>query len=124
MGRVLLDIAIILVVAKLASELSDRIGIPAVIGEIAAGILIGPSVLSLVGISDTLHVLAELGVIFLLIQVGLETDIAELKSVGRVSMFVAVLGVAAPMALGFGTGVEFADQKGKETGHQEPDAAG
>jgi Kef-type K+ transport system membrane component KefB len=44
-------------------------------------------VLSLVGISDTLHVLAELGVIFLLIQVGLETDIAELKSVGRVSMF-------------------------------------
>jgi len=107
MGRVLLDIAIILVVAKLASELSDRIGIPAVIGEIAAGILIGPSVLSLVGISDTLHVLAELGVIFLLIQVGLETDIAELKSVGRVSMFVAVLGVAAPMALGFGTGVLF-----------------
>jgi Kef-type K+ transport system membrane component KefB len=62
MGRVLLDIAIILVVAKLASELSDRIGIPAVIGEIAAGILIGPSVLSLVGVSDTLHVLAELGV--------------------------------------------------------------
>ena len=67
LGRVLLDLTIILLVAKLAAEASDRIRIPAVIGEIAAGIVIGPSVLGLVSASDMLFVLAEFGVIFLLI---------------------------------------------------------
>jgi len=75
LGRVLLDLTIILLVAKLAAEASDRIRVPAVIGEIAAGIVIGPSVLGLVSGSDMLFVLAEFGVIFLLIQVGLETDV-------------------------------------------------
>ena len=101
-GRILLDLTIILLVAKLAAEISDRIHIPAVIGEITAGILIGPSVLGLVNTSDMLFFLAELGVILLLIQVGLETDIVELKSVGRASILVAIIGVALPMALGFG----------------------
>ena len=101
-GRILLDLTIILLVAKLAAEISDRINIPAVIGEITAGILIGPSVLGLVNTSDMLFFLAELGVILLLIQVGLETDIVELKSVGRASILVAIIGVALPMALGFG----------------------
>ena len=105
LGRVLLDLTIILLVAKLAAEASDRIRIPAVIGEIAAGIVIGPSVLGLVSASDMLFVLAEFGVIFLLIQVGLETDIAELRSVGRASMLVALIGVALPMALGVGVGL-------------------
>ena len=101
-GRILLDLTIILLVAKLAAEISDHIHIPAVIGEITAGILIGPSVLGLVNTSDMLFFLAELGVILLLIQVGLETDIVELKSVGRASILVAIIGVALPMALGFG----------------------
>ena len=105
LGRVLLDLTIILLVAKLAAEASDRIRIPAVIGEIAAGIVIGPSVLGLVSGSDMLFVLAEFGVIFLLIQVGMETDIAELRSVGRASMLVALIGVALPMALGVGMGL-------------------
>ena len=105
LGRVLLDLTIILLVAKLAAEASDRIRIPAVIGEIAAGIVIGPSVLGLVSGSDMLFVLAEFGVIFLLIQVGMETDIAELRSVGRASMLVALIGVALPMALGVGVGL-------------------
>ena len=104
LGRVLLDLTIILLVAKLAAEASDRIRIPAVIGEIAAGIVIGPSVLGLVSASDMLFVLAEFGVIFL-IQVGLETDVAELRSVGRASMLVAVIGVSLPMALGIGVGL-------------------
>jgi len=104
LGRVLLDLTIILLVAKIAAEISDRIHVPAVIGEIAAGIIIGPSVLGLVSGSDMLFVLAEFGVIFLLIQVGLETDVAELRSVGRASMLVAIIGVALPMALGIGAG--------------------
>ena len=101
-GRILLDLTIILIVAKVAAEVSDRIRVPAVIGEIVAGILIGPSVLGLVNTSDMLFFLAELGVIMLLIQVGLETDIVELKSVGRASILVAVIGVVLPMVLGFG----------------------
>ena len=105
LGRVLLDLAIILLVAKIAAEISDRIRVPAVIGEIAAGIVIGPSVLGLVSASDMLFVLAEFGVIFLLIQVGLETDVAELRSVGRASMTVATIGVVLPMALGIGVGL-------------------
>jgi Kef-type K+ transport system membrane component KefB len=109
-GRILLDLTIILLVAKLAAEISDRIHIPAVIGEITAGILIGPSVLGLVNTSDMLFFLAELGVILLLIQVGLETDIVELKSVGRASILVAIIGVALPMALGFGAAQCWANQ--------------
>ena len=101
-GRILLDLTIILIVAKVAAEVSDRIHVPAVIGEIFAGILIGPSVLGLVNTGDMLFFLAELGVILLLIQVGLETDIVELKSVGRASILVAIIGVVLPMALGFG----------------------
>jgi Kef-type K+ transport system membrane component KefB len=101
-GRILLDLTIILIVAKVAAEVSDRIRVPAVIGEIIAGILIGPSVLGLVNTSDMLFFLAELGVILLLIQVGLETDIVELKSVGRASILVAIIGVVLPMVLGFG----------------------
>jgi Kef-type K+ transport system membrane component KefB/predicted amino acid-binding ACT domain protein len=101
-GRILLDLTIILIVAKVAAEVSDRIHVPAVIGEIVAGILIGPSVLGLVNTGDMLFFLAELGVILLLIQVGLETDIIELKSVGRASILVAIIGVVLPMVLGFG----------------------
>ena len=101
-GRILLDLTIILIVAKAAAEVSERIHVPAVIGEIFAGILIGPSVLGLVNTGDMLFFLAELGVILLLIQVGLETDIVELKSVGRASILVAIIGVVLPMALGFG----------------------
>ena len=101
-GRILLDLTIILIVAKVAAEVSDRIHVPAVIGEIVAGILIGPSVLGLVNTGDMLSFLAELGVIMLLIQVGLETDIVELKSVGRASILVAIIGVVLPMLLGFG----------------------
>jgi Kef-type K+ transport system membrane component KefB/predicted amino acid-binding ACT domain protein len=109
-SRVLLDLAIILLVAKVAAEVSDRLAIPAVIGEILAGILIGNSVLGLVNANEILYVMSELGVIFLLLQVGLETDVVELKNVGRASLFVGVIGVVAPMVLGVGTGVLFGNE--------------
>jgi Kef-type K+ transport system membrane component KefB len=106
-GRVLLDILIIVVAAKLAAELADRIGIPTVVGEIAAGIAIGPSVLAIVRPGEVLGTLAELGVILLLLEVGMHMDLRELKSVGRAAMAVAIVGVALPFAGGMLAGPLF-----------------
>jgi Kef-type K+ transport system membrane component KefB len=98
----LLDLLIVLLAAKVGAELADRIGVPPVVGEIVAGIAIGPSALGLVGATDMLHFLAELGVILLLLEVGLEMDLRELAKVGRSSMQVAVIGVAVPFGAGWG----------------------
>jgi len=99
-GTVFADLAIILIVAKVASELFERIHVPAVLGEIVAGIIIGPSMLGLIDPSDAMRILAEIGVIILLADVGLEMDLKELRRVGRASMLVAILGVVLPMSSG------------------------
>ncbi len=100
-AEILRHILIVLVAAKVAAELSERIGIPAVVGEIVAGILIGPSLLNAVGDGDeVLRLLGELGVILLLLDVGMEMDLKELGKVGRTSLQVATVGVIAPMVLG------------------------
>src|SRR5918995_3049944 len=102
-AEVLRNILVVLVAAKLAAELAERAGIPAVVGEIVAGILIGPSVLGLVDHGDqVLQTLGEIGVILLLLDVGLEMDLVELGRVGRASFLVAVVGVVAPLVLGLG----------------------
>ena len=98
----LLDIMIVLIAAKVAAEVSERLGFPAVAGEIIVGIVIGPSALDLVQGNDVLLVLAEFGVILLLLDVGLEMDISELLVVGRSSLSVATLGVLAPLFGGWG----------------------
>jgi Kef-type K+ transport system membrane component KefB len=103
-GTILISLAIILVAGKAAAELCERVGIPAVLGEILVGIAIGPSLLGFIEMSDAIAVLAELGVIVLLAQVGLEIDVAELRKVGRVSLMVAAIGVIVPMISGFGVG--------------------
>jgi Kef-type K+ transport system membrane component KefB len=100
-GRILLDILIILVAAKLAAEVADRLKIPTVVGEIMAGIAIGPFALKLVATSDVLSTLAEIGVILLLLEVGMEMDLRELRSVGKAAMSVAVVGVILPMGGGY-----------------------
>jgi Kef-type K+ transport system membrane component KefB len=109
LARLLLDLLVVIVAAKLAAEGAERIGVPAVLGEIVAGILIGPSVLGLIDLGGergvSLGVLAELGVLLLLVQVGMEMDLAELGRVGRASMTVAVIGVAVPFVAGAGAGV-------------------
>jgi Kef-type K+ transport system membrane component KefB len=102
-AEILRHILIVLIAAKVAAEIAERIGIPAVVGEIVAGILIGPSVLNAVGAGDeVLRTLGEIGVILLLLEVGLEMDLRELGKVGRASLLVATIGVVAPMALGMG----------------------
>jgi len=99
---VLLDILIVLIAAKVAAEIAERVGFPPVVAEILAGVAIGPSALDLVGADQTLRVLGEIGVILLLLQVGMEMDLRDLGAVGRASLAVAVVGVALPMAGGFG----------------------
>lgn len=103
--EVLRDVLIILIAAKFAAEIAERIKVPAVVGEIIAGVLIGPSLLGLVGASNALDVLAELGVILLLLQVGMEMDIKDLAAVGRASVSVAVLGVVVPLVGGYAAGL-------------------
>ena len=103
-GQIFTTLALVLVVAKIASELCERVRIPAVLGEIVAGILIGPSALGLVDPSDALRILAEVGVIVLLAEVGLEMDLNELRRVGRASMLVAIIGVVLPMSSGIAAG--------------------
>ena len=102
MSGILLDILVVLVAAKIAAEAAERLGVPAVVGEIVAGVVIGPSVLGLVESGEVLRTLAELGVILLLLQVGLEMDLADLGGVGRASLLVAVVGAVAPFAGGYG----------------------
>lgn len=106
---VLLDILVVLVAAKVAAEAAERLGLPAVVGEILAGLAIGPSALGLVGPSEVLRTLAELGVILLLLQVGLEMDLAELGAVGRSSLQVAVFGVAVPFVAGYAVALAFGE---------------
>ncbi len=109
-SRMLLDLLIVLVAAKAAAELAERLRTPAVLGEIIAGILIGPHALGLLDTghletSSMLTILGELGVLMLLLQVGMEMDLAELAKVGRASMTVAVAGVVLPFFGGLGVGL-------------------
>jgi Kef-type K+ transport system membrane component KefB len=88
--------------AKLLDELFERIGQPGIVGEILAGVVIGPSVLGWVHPGGLLEALAELGVMFLLFRVGLEVKASELFRVGGTALVVAVLGVIAPFLMGWG----------------------
>ena len=112
-SAILFDILVVLVAAKVAAEIADRIGIPAVVAEIAAGVIVGPSVLGLVGDGEVLTTLAEIGVILLLLHVGMEMDLRSLRSVGAAAGGVAVLGVAAPFAGGYGAAVALGLQIGR-----------
>jgi Kef-type K+ transport system membrane component KefB len=109
----LLGVAVILIVAKLCGEVFERIGQPAVLGELVAGILMGN--LALVGFTaveplktnETISALAEIGVIILLFEVGLESNLGEMLEVGWSSLLVAVAGVIVPFFLGWGVSAYF-----------------
>jgi Kef-type K+ transport system membrane component KefB len=94
----------VLLAAKVGDEIFKRIGQPAIVGEILAGVIIGPSVLALVAPDDTLEVFAELGVVFLLFWVGLETRLSDMREVGAVASRVGVFGVVVPFGAGFAAG--------------------
>ncbi|HEU4766389.1 MAG TPA: cation:proton antiporter [Pyrinomonadaceae bacterium] len=99
--KVLLTLFIMLAAAKFMAELFERLRQPAVAGEILAGILIGPSLLNLAAPSEITSILAEMGVIFLLFNVGLETKPSAIFKVGKSAAIVAVLGVVVPFLAGW-----------------------
>lgn len=96
-----LQLVIILFAARLFGELVARFNVPSVIGELFAGIFIGPSILNLIEPTETIKLLAEIGIIFLLFEVGLETDLVRLAKTGTKPFVVALGGVVVPFALGY-----------------------
>ncbi len=109
-AQVVLALAVILLAAKLGGDLAVRIGQPAVLGELVAGVVLGN--LGLMGYNGlaewpqdvSLDLLARIGVLLLLFEVGLESTVTQMLKVGASSFLVATLGVAAPFALGWGVG--------------------
>ncbi|MBD9009070.1 MAG: cation:proton antiporter [Clostridiales bacterium] len=91
------DIAVILVAAKLCSILARKVKAPQVVGEIIAGLLIGPCILGWVAQSDFISQMAEIGVIILMFSAGLETDIKDLLKTGPVAFAIACTGVLVPL---------------------------
>jgi Kef-type K+ transport system membrane component KefB len=110
---VLLSLAVMLLIAKLGGELFTKLNQPAVLGEMIGGILVGS--LSLFGVAWVAQLradaivgaLAEIGVILLLFEVGLESNLGEMRSVGWSSFLVATLGVVVPFFLGWGVAALF-----------------
>lgn len=88
--------------AKLLAEVCERFGQPGIVGEILAGVLIGPSVLGWLAPNDFLAAMANMGAMFLLFRVGLEVKASELLRVGGTATMVATAGVIAPFLLGWG----------------------
>ena len=104
-AEALVDLFVVLVAAKIGDEIFKRLRQPTIIGEILAGVLVGPAVFGLVDLTEVLQVFAELGVVFLLFWVGLETRITDLQEVGSSALRTGVLGVLLPFAGGFGVGL-------------------
>ncbi|MGX2041199.1 cation:proton antiporter [Methylocaldum sp. MU1018] len=96
-----LDLLIILLSARLFAELSAFVRVPPVIGELLAGVILGPTALGWIEPNHTLRMLAEIGIILLLFEAGLETDIRQLTRAGFKASIVAVSGFALPFILGF-----------------------
>ena len=99
-SEILLSLFIVFVAAQIGAEIAPRLKLPGVVGEIAAGCVVGPSLLGWVQPAESLDVLAEIGVVLLLFSVGLETRLDEMKRVGRSAFLVGVLGVIVPFVLG------------------------
>lgn len=101
--NLLLQIIIVLISTKILGELFSFFKLPPVIGELFAGILIGPTFLNIVNFSETIALLAEIGLILLLFEVGIDSDFHKLKASGKKSIAVALVGVALPFGLAFYT---------------------
>ena len=106
-GHFFYILIVILLAAKLAGELFERIGQPAVLGELVAGVVVGASVLGIVPVDTAdpygsiVHVMAEIGVAILLFEIGLETDLREMFRVGSSALTVALVGVVLPFTFGY-----------------------
>jgi Kef-type K+ transport system membrane component KefB len=96
----LIEVAVVLLSARLFAEIAVRFRAPSIIGELCAGVVIGPSLLGWVSPSEPFKLLAEIGIILLLFEVGLETDLQRLARAGPKSVVVAITGFVLPFLLG------------------------
>lgn len=96
-----LDLAIILMATKLFGVLAKKVHLPQVVGALIAGLVLGPALLNLVHESAFIDKMAELGVIVIMFTAGMETDIKQLKSTGKASFIIAMLGIILPLGGGF-----------------------
>lgn len=99
-----LILLIILLSARLFAELANRVNLPPVIGELMAGVVLGPSLLGWIEPIEPIKFMAEIGIILLLFKVGLESDVKRLVKTGLQSVVVALIGFGAPFLLGFSLG--------------------
>ncbi|MBS1471633.1 MAG: cation:proton antiporter, partial [Lachnospiraceae bacterium] len=99
--RYLLDIALILLATKAFGLFTRRLQMPSVVGSLLAGIILGPALLNIVQPSDLISSLSEIGVIVLMFEAGLDTSITDLKNAGLKALWIALLGVLVPLAMGF-----------------------
>ena len=107
--KYLLDIALILLSTKLLGLITRKFNLPQVVGALLAGVILGPSVLNVLKETDFISMLAELGVIVLMFTAGLESDISQLKSVGKSAFIVASMGVLIPLIGGTAVAYIFND---------------
>ena len=120
--RILLDLAIILLFTKLFGLVAKKLGLPQVLGALVAGLLVGPAIWSPitgdafvpVSPSDGIKVIAEIGVIMLMFNAGLETDLKELRNCGLKATIIALFGVLVPLGLGFAIAIPFFGLNGTE----------
>lgn len=100
MKELLLQLLLVFGTAKILAELFERIGQPGLVGEILAGVVLGPGLLQWIHPNSVLDALSQIGVVFLLFRVGLEVRASELFKVGRIALLVAFAGVALPLLAG------------------------
>ena len=98
--EILRDLAVIFISAKLFGLLARKCKAPMVVGEIIAGLIIGPCLLGIVHPTDFINQMAEIGVILIMFSAGLETNLQELKKSGLIAFIIACVGVLVPLAAG------------------------
>jgi Kef-type K+ transport system membrane component KefB len=101
-AAILTQLFVLLVATKIGDEIFKRLDQPSLIGEILGGVVVGPAVLNIYQVNSETALFAEIGVVLLLFQVGLQTRLYDLLAVGRSAMLVATLGVIFPLLAGFG----------------------
>jgi Na+:H+ antiporter len=100
--QLLLVLAAVLLTTRALSALAEKIGQPAIVGELVGGVLLGASALGIFDPNETaIHMLAQLGLLILLFEIGLATDLRALTRVGGTAVVVAVAGVVLPFAIGY-----------------------
>lgn len=100
-------LVLILIATTIVGHYSSRIGVPAVIGQLLIGIVLGPAILNWVKPTEFIHVFSEMGVIILMFIAGIESDMQLLKKYLKPSFLVAILGVIVPVVLTYGVGMMF-----------------